>query len=1231
MPTIFSSSYEILTLTVYDADDTVTATYSFYYVMDEYHLTVQANGKDLTEGSRVFNGDVLTVTYNDPAATVFRWTNDLDQELGTGTTYTIPASGLTNTELIHINAYDNDGNLLIDMTLVYLNNARPEAGKYLIYKNIEPVSGGSIDEPASVAEKGDIITFTLTPADGYRLINVDVLDIDTNVGVPFEPVDDDTYRFTMPSANVQIYAEYTNGFLITHSDNALGYTTGSDTAQAGDTVSFYASSHFAHHDVDSITVTGKSGKTYPVTGPDYREEYLFTMPSEDVTISAIFKELESLRAFVSNYSTEKILSNGDTVQAGDNLEAHFNGPVEYYVEWVATGFSSTDPFITVPEDISDITLNLYDNDSLSGNPVATFTFNVAYTVAINPSMNGTVTASKSSAQPGEEITLTITPAEGYKLHCCVIKQDDSTDVTMTGNKFIMPAGNVYVNANFVPIDYTIAIANSTGGTVTASKSSAQPGEEITLAITTAEGYLLDTITVMQGDTPVEMNDNYQFTMPAGDVTVTATFVECNTIYFVMPDDWSELNVVATDVDGIATSIMNVQLTDDGRYQVQLPTSFVTVRFRNYLTGQPTPPTEGFHHTNKEAIVDGKTYYYTHTVTLPTGTGYTAAASAGSASPVVHGGSFSFTVDLANGYQAGPNFAVTANGTPLTPVDGVYTLANITENPTVTVEGVEEIISISAIAIEPAAVEVATDNTQQFTATVTGVGSFDNTVLWSVSGNTSANTTISADGLLTVAADETAASLTVTATANGDQSKTASAVVTVKLPVVPVPYTVSFDPNGGAGTMAEATGITGSYTLPECTFTAPEGKQFKGWALTADGDVITTAAMDVTGNTTLYAIWEDIPVATPVLTSIAVTTPPARVEYYPDETFDPTGMVVTATYSDGSTATITAYTIADGAALLLDQTSVTISYTENGVTKTAQQPITVTEPGIGGGDDTTYTVTVTGGTGSGDYAEGASVTITANAPEAGKQFSGWSGLDGLTITLGSATEATVTFTMPALAVNVTANYEDIPVATFQVSFDGDGASGTMTLITTPAGTCQLPQCTFTAPEGKQFKAWSINGTEYAPGATITITGDTVIKAVWSDAPAAGAAPVITSPAAAQSVSGKPGNTVTLAVTATDATSYQWYINRQDGKGYVAIPGATAASYTTSAVNAANNGYTYYCVAANANGTAQSPVFTLTVESQVPQTGDPANLALWFALMLLSSAGILMMTVKSRKQN
>ena len=84
--------------------------------------------------------------------------------------------------------------------------------------------------------------------------------------------------------------------------------------------------------------------------------------------------------------------------------------------------------------------------------------------------------------------------------------------------------------------------------------------------------------------------------------------------------------------------------------------------------------------------------------------------------------------------------------------------------------------------------------------------------------------------------------------------------TVTPPVVPpvnppvTTYTVSFDANGGTGTMAAVTGISGSYTLPACTFTAPEGQQFKGWATSPSGEVITGTSINVTANTTLYAIW-----------------------------------------------------------------------------------------------------------------------------------------------------------------------------------------------------------------------------------------------------------------------------------------------------------------------------------------------------------------------------------------
>ena len=72
---------------------------------------------------------------------------------------------------------------------------------------------------------------------------------------------------------------------------------------------------------------------------------------------------------------------------------------------------------------------------------------------------------------------------------------------------------------------------------------------------------------------------------------------------------------------------------------------------------------------------------------------------------------------------------------------------------------------------------------------------------------------------------------------------------------PAEYTVRFNANGGGGTMADVTGVSGSYTLPSCGFTEPEGKQFKGWSTSADGSVISGTTYEVSSDTTFYAIWE----------------------------------------------------------------------------------------------------------------------------------------------------------------------------------------------------------------------------------------------------------------------------------------------------------------------------------------------------------------------------------------
>ena len=61
----------------------------------------------------------------------------------------------------------------------------------------------------------------------------------------------------------------------------------------------------------------------------------------------------------------------------------------------------------------------------------------------------------------------------------------------------------------------------------------------------------------------------------------------------------------------------------------------------------------------------------------------------------------------------------------------------------------------------------------------------------------------------------------------------------------------------------------------------------------------------------------------------------------------------------------------------------------------------------------------------------------------------------------------------------------------------GGTGSMTSATVFAGESYiLPDCTFTAPEGKVFKAWLIGSTEYDAGTPYTPTASVTVKAVWT---------------------------------------------------------------------------------------------------------------------------------------
>lgn len=71
-----------------------------------------------------------------------------------------------------------------------------------------------------------------------------------------------------------------------------------------------------------------------------------------------------------------------------------------------------------------------------------------------------------------------------------------------------------------------------------------------------------------------------------------------------------------------------------------------------------------------------------------------------------------------------------------------------------------------------------------------------------------------------------------------------------------PLKVTFNANGGSGTMAPVGVTEGEYSLPECEFTGPEGLGFLGWATTTDGTAM-SGYYEVLGDITFYAIWGEV--------------------------------------------------------------------------------------------------------------------------------------------------------------------------------------------------------------------------------------------------------------------------------------------------------------------------------------------------------------------------------------
>ena len=292
-----------------------------------------------------------------------------------------------------------------------------------------------------------------------------------------------------------------------------------------------------------------------------------------------------------------------------------------------------------------------------------------------------------------------------------------------------------------------------------------------------------------------------------------------------------------------------------------------------------------------------------------------------------------------------------------------------------------------------------------TLTLTKVGEM--TVKWKKSGVNGAPITPSSPSF-----DSNAYVTNVTTETNADGT---TYYITTYMPkgTAPTTYTVSFDANGGTGTMADVTGVSGEYTLPANGFTAPGGKQFKAWSVggveKAVGDKIT-----VTANTTVTAVWENIPVVTYTV-SFDANGGHGTISAGENGITEGTSKIITFTPDSG-------YEIDK---VMVNGTETTVTGNTLTVTMDGNKNVVVTYKAI------EYTITVTDGkatVGAGSEiskaAEGTAVTLTANAASSDKVFDKWVVESG-SVALADANSTTTTFTMPASAVSVKATYKNAP--------------------------------------------------------------------------------------------------------------------------------------------------------------------------------------------------------------
>lgn len=401
-------------------------------------------------------------------------------------------------------------------------------------------------------------------------------------------------------------------------------------------------------------------------------KFNITLPtSADYTVESV-DGYEPLVYRGGDYQFEVIAAGGKDI---NNITVLANGNAVTEITALKTETSRT---YEISDVLADYTI------TIDGVGVETNTVTI-------PNVPGyTITTDKDplNLHEGEDITITITPNPGYSTDGIVVKADgeeispnpdgsytiedvtDDTEITIAGTG---------LETN------TVTIPNVPGYTITTDKdpSNIPYGEDLTLTITPNPGYSDDiTVKVNGEEIPVTGTNTYVIENITEDISISINGVQDEyTVTF--PTTQTGYTITAT------TPTTGLNYGDDVSFKITAASGYNTDNVVVKANGKVIAAVNGVYTIEDIAnditvTVEGVVISeYTVTNTVPAGVTFNSTEKD---NVVASGESYSFTLTVADGYDA-KDMVVKVNGVALAPVNGVYTIKNITSNQQIVVSGV----------------------------------------------------------------------------------------------------------------------------------------------------------------------------------------------------------------------------------------------------------------------------------------------------------------------------------------------------------------------------------------------------------------------------------------------------------------------------------------------------------------------------------------------------------------